>query len=182
LGARVGGASSSFTNACRFSGPEILFPLIVGVSPGVSEEESDDGDVSAPEDEPKELLMVFFTAPDANSFRGIDLDVPPESVLDIGKEESLDSADCLSSKSSLNLDSCEDRGVPAFSAERNGFGESVLVIIMPASLRGGAADNPPPDVDRETLLSLVSDCELLLEFPAFFPFGTSPNLNLSAED
>lgn len=108
MAARVGGAKSSFTNACRFNGPEILFPLTVGVSPGVSEEESDDGDVSAPEDEPKELLMIFFIPPVVNSFRGIDLDVLLESILDIGKEESLGSTDDLSSRSSLNLDSCDD--------------------------------------------------------------------------
>jgi hypothetical protein len=83
----------------------MLFPLTVGVRPGVSEEESDDGDVSAPDDEPKELLMVFFTAPVANSFRGIDLDVLPESSLEIGQDESLDSVDCRGSKSSLSLDS-----------------------------------------------------------------------------
>jgi hypothetical protein len=156
----------------------MLFPLTVGVRPGVSEEESDDGDVSAPEDDPKELLIVFFTAPDANSFRGIDLDVPPESNLDIGK--SLESVDFRGSESSLSLDSCEERGVPAFSAESNDLGESVLVIVTPPSLRGGA--DSPPDVERETLLSLSSDCELLLEFPAFFPLGASASLNFSAED
>jgi hypothetical protein len=156
----------------------MLFPFTVGVSPGVSEEESEDGDVSAPDDEPKELLMVLFTAPDANSFRGIDLEVPLESSLDIGKEGSLDSVDCLGSNSSLSLDSSEERGVPAFSAESNGFGESVLVPVAPTSFRGGA-DRPP---ERETPLSLISDWELLLELPAFFPFGASASLNLSAED
>lgn len=158
----------------------MLFPLTVGVSPGVSEEESDDGEVSAPDDEPKELLMVFLTDPDASSFRGIDLEVPPESSLEIGREESLESVDCLGSKSSLSLDSCEERGVPIFSAESNGFGESVLVIVTPTSFRGGA--DSPPEAEREAPLSLISDCELLLELPAFLPFGTSPNLNLSVDD
>jgi hypothetical protein len=158
----------------------MLFPLTVGVSPGVSEEESDDGEDSAPDDEDKELLMVFFTAPDANSFRGIDLAVPPESSLNSGIEESLDSVDCLGSKSSLSLESWEERGVPDFSAESSDLGESVPVIVPPTSFRSGT-DNPL-DVDREMLLSLISDCELLLELPDFFPFGTSPSLNLSVED
>lgn len=158
-------------------------PLIVGVTPGVSEEDADEGEVSGSEDELIELI-VFFTVPGAMSFRAIDLVVPPESPLATGMEELADSNEGRDSTSSLNLDSWEDRGVPALSAANSGLGESVLGIFIGASFRGGAADKPPPDVDLDTLLlSLlaISDVELFLEVPDLFPFGTSPNLNFSPE-
>jgi len=59
--------------------------------------------------------------------------------------------------------------------------------MLKASLRGGTADNPPPDVDLDEGTSLPGssdielDNELLLEVPDLFPFGTSPNLNFSLE-
>ena len=154
-------------------------PFTVGVTPGVSDDEEDDEDVSGPEDELIEL-MVSLTAPGAISFLGIDFEVPAESIL-VGKDL-LDSVEGSGSTSSFCLDSCEERGVPALSAARSGFGESVRGMPMGASLRG-MADTPPPDVDLDTLPSpnTISDCELLLEVPDFFPFGTSPNRNFSFE-
>jgi hypothetical protein len=128
-------------------------PLMVGVSPGVSDEEADEGDVSASDDELIVELMVFLTAPDAISFLGIDLVVPPESILDIGKAERLDSVDGLDSTSSLPRESCDDRGVPILSVESNGFGDSVRGAPVEESLRRGAES--PPDIDRE--VSLISD-------------------------
>tara|TARA_R110002060_G_scaffold62736_2_gene72089 strand:+ start:1122 stop:1577 length:456 start_codon:yes stop_codon:yes gene_type:complete len=148
---------------------------MVGVSPGVSEEEAEDGDVSAPDDELIEL-MVFFTAPEAISLRGIDLAVPPESMRLICGGELLDSIDFLDSNSSLILESWEDRGVD-FSALSICLGESVRGMLDGPSLRGGA--DKPPDPDRELLLSLISDCEFVLEVPDFFPLGTSPKRNFS---
>src|SRR5271168_4257425 len=161
----------------------MALPFTVGVTPGVSEDESDEEDVSGEEDELIELIL-FFMAPGATSFRGIDVDVPPESILGAGKEELLESVDSLDSTSSLNLDSCEERRVSALSAANNGLGESVLGMLIRASFRGGTAEGPPLDVDLEILLSLlvISDWELLLEVPDLFPFGTSPNLNFSLED
>jgi hypothetical protein len=145
----------------------------VGVTPGVSEDDSVDGDVSVPEEELIELMLLFI-GPGAISFLGIEF-IPPE----FGNEELFDSKDGLDSPSSLNLESWEDLGVPALSAASKDLGESVLGIFIGTSLRGGTLDRPPPDVDLDTLLSLNSDCELLLEAPDFFPFGTSPSLNLS---
>jgi hypothetical protein len=129
--------------------------LTVGVTPGVSVDDADEEDVSAPEDELIELM--FFEAPVPISFLGIDFVVPPESCLPIGIEL-LDSKDGRDS-SSLNLDSCEERGVFALPADRSGFGESVLGMFIAISFRCGIADRPPPDVDLDTLLSLppISD-------------------------
>jgi hypothetical protein len=95
--------------------------------------------------------------------------------------EWFDSIDGRDPTSSLVLDSCEERGVPALSAASSGLGESVRGMFIAASLRGGTAGAPPPDVDLE-LFSANSDCELLLELPDFFPFGTSPSLNFSFDD
>jgi hypothetical protein len=156
--------------------------LTVGVTPGVSEDEADEGEVSGPEEELIELI-VFLTAPEAISFRGIDL-AAPESDLATGIDEFADSKEGRDSTSSLNLDSCDDRGVPAFSAANSWLGESVLGTFIGASFRDGTADKPPPDVDLDTLLlSLlaISEVELLLEVPDLFPLGTSPNLNFSPE-
>lgn len=179
FGARLGGTNSSIAlGNCSASGPEIDFPFTVGVRPDASDDEADEGEVSAPEDELIEL-MVFFIAPEAISFLGIDRLVPPESILEIGIGEVLESKDGLESASSLDLESCDDLGVVAFSVVSNLLGESIIGLLTEASLRGGA-DKPPPDVDRE--LSLISDCELLLEVPDFFPLGTSPNRNLSPVD
>jgi hypothetical protein len=148
------------------------------VIPGVSEEEADEGGLSGSEEELIELI-VFLTVPGAISFRGIDLDV--ESTLATGIDEFADSNEGRDSASSPNFDSCDDRGVPALSADNSGLGESVLGILIGASFRSGTADMPPPDVDLDTLLSLlaISDVELLREVPDLFPFGTSPNLNFS---
>jgi hypothetical protein len=164
---------------CKFKGPEIDLPLTVGVTPGVSEDEADDGDVSAPEEELIELMLLTFAVPVPISFRGIDFDVPPESILATGSKELFDSVEGLESKSSLSLDSCENRGFPAFSTERSGLGES---IRLGTSFLDGTALRPPPDVDREMLLSLISDWELLLELADLFPFGTSPSRNFSPGD
>jgi hypothetical protein len=144
FGARVGGANSSFVDFCKFNGPEIDLPFTVGVTPGVSEDEAEEGEVSAPEEELIELILLFFTAPVPISFRGIDF----------GSEELFDSVEGLESKSSLSLDSCEVRGFPALSAASSGLGES---IRMGTSFLDGAALSPFPDVDREMLLSLISD-------------------------
>ena len=165
---------------CR--GPDIGLPFTVGVTPGVSEEEADEGEVSAPEDELIEL-MVFWTVTGAISFLVIDFVVRPESTLAAGKDEFADSNEGRESPSSLNLDSGEDPGVPAFSAANSWLGDSVLVIIIGGSFHGGTADKPPPDVDLDTLPSLlaISEAELLLDVPDLFPFGTSPNLNFSPE-
>lgn len=151
-------------------GPEIDLPFTVGVTPGVSEDESDDEDVSGSEDE----LMELFTAPVDISFRAIAL-APPDTG---GCEELVDSMEGRDSSSSLNFDSCEDRRAPAFSAISNGLGDSVLRMLTEASLRGGTVD-VAPDADLNALLSLLtrSDCELFREVPDLFPFGTSPNLN-----
>lgn len=130
------------------------FPFTVGVSPEASDDEEEDGDVSAPEEELIEL-MVFLTAPEAISFLGIDLLVPPESIR-VGIEGLLESDDGLVSFSSLVLESCDDLGVPAFSVVSNCFGESVTDVLTRASFRGGA-DKPPPDAERETGPSLISD-------------------------
>lgn len=40
----------------------MVLPLTVGVTPGVSEDDTDEGEVSGPEDELIELI-VFLTAP-----------------------------------------------------------------------------------------------------------------------
>ena len=172
LGARVGGASSSFEGPFKANGPDMDFPLIVGVTPGVSDEDAEEGEVSAPDEELIELI-VFFTAPEATSFRDIDF-APPEStrtgVVPVPE-----------SKEGLELcrDSNEGRGGAACSGESNAPGESVLGILIGISFLGGA-DKPPPEVvDLATLPSLISDCESLLDMPVFLPFGTSPKRNFS---
>jgi hypothetical protein len=104
----------------------MFFPLMVGVTPGVPEDEEDEGEVSTPDDELIVELMVFFTAPVAISFRGMDLGVLFESSLEIGNGELFDSMEGLDSTSSLDLDSWEDREVPVFSALSICLGESIL--------------------------------------------------------
>jgi len=117
----------------------------------VSEDDSVDGDVSVPEEELIEL-MLLWTGPGAISLLVIDF-VPPK----FGNEELFDSEDCLDSPSSLGLESWEDLGVPALSPASKDLGESVLGIFIGNSLRGGTADRPPPDADPDALLSLSSD-------------------------
>lgn len=100
-----------------------------------------------------------------------------------GADELEDSNEGRESTSSLSLKSCEALGMPVLSAANCALGESVLGTPIGASFRGGAAEKPPPDVDLDTLLSLlaISDVELLLDVPDLFPFGTSPSLNFSPE-
>ena len=101
-----GGIESTFAgDLCR--DPVMLLPFTVGVIPGVSEDEIDEGEVSGSDDELIELI-VFLTAPGAISFRGIDFDVPPESILATGADELEDSNEGRGSASSLSLNSCED--------------------------------------------------------------------------
>lgn len=134
LGARLGGTNSSLTvpGSCNANGPEIDFPFTVGVSPDVSDEETDEGEVSAPDEELMEL-MVFFTAPEAISFLGIDLLVPAESIR-FGIGGLLASDESVVSASSLILESCDDLGVPVLSVVSNCRGESAKGVLTVASL------------------------------------------------
>lgn len=181
FGARLGGTNSSprVPGNCNASGPEIDFPLIVGVRPEVSDEVADEGEVSAPEDELMEL-MVSFTAPGAISFLGIDLLVPDESIR-VGIDGLLVSEDSLVSVSFLVLESCDDLGVVILFTVSTCLAELVMGGLTVDSLRVGAT-KPPADAERELLLSLISDCELLLEVVVFLPFGASPRRNLSPVD
>jgi hypothetical protein len=56
------------------------------VRPGVSEDDAEEGEVSAPDEELIELTLLFLIAPVPTSFRGIDFVVPPESILAGGTE------------------------------------------------------------------------------------------------
>lgn len=95
-----------------------------------------------------------------------------------GNEALLDSKEGLDLVSSLNLESCDDLGVPTLSAASRVLGESVLVLFVELSLRIGRVDVL---VDRGVLLSLRSASELVLEVPALLLFGTSPRRNFSLE-
>jgi hypothetical protein len=156
----------------------MVLPWRVGVIPGDSVDEADDGHVSALEDELTELTL-FFATPVPISFRGIDFDVPPESTLETGMDR-FDSSDFRGS-SSLDLESCEDWGVPALSEPADGFGELLLGILADASLRCEAVGRlPEADLDKFSLKG-ASDWESFLKGPFLLPFGTSPSRNLSLD-
>lgn len=140
------------------------------MTPGVSEEEAEEGEVSGPDDE----LIEFCTVGAGTSLRGMDFKL----VLRLGNVPTLEPVDGLDSPSSLLRDSSEDRGVPVSSVESNALVESVRDRLTGTSVLG-TADIPPPEVDLERLPSLIPDCELLLDVADFFPFGTSPRRNFS---
>lgn len=85
---RLGGTSSSLISDCS-NGPEMVLPLIVGVTPGVSDEDADEEEESALEDELREVL----TMPVGISF----LAIVRESALGGSWEGEFDSVDGLES-------------------------------------------------------------------------------------
>src|SRR5450432_4151448 len=129
LSTELTGDPSSFSADDCNNGLDIVFPFIVGVLPGVSEDEPEDDCESWPEDEVK----VFFTGPEAISFLAIVL-VSCESTLGGGSEDAVESVDGLESVSSLIL-SCDSRGVEAFSAERSPLLDVDLDMLVNESLR-----------------------------------------------
>jgi hypothetical protein len=154
------------------------FPWTVGMAPGASDDEVDDGDVALLEEELIEL-MLFIASPAPISFRGIDLLAPAGPGLSDGAE-SFDSADFRAS-SSLGFRSCGGCGVLALSGATGFFGMSDLGAPIGGSLRYGNGDIPT-GLPLEVLSPEVpSECDSFFADPALFPFGTSPSLNFSPD-
>jgi hypothetical protein len=149
---------------------------MVGVTPGVSEDDVED-DTSWPGDNSNELL----TAPGGTSFLAIVLGGTPESPLNGGTEDAAESVDCLDSVSSRNLDSCDDRGVVDLSTKSSPFGDSDLVMLTLGSFLGIEFDTDL-EVPVSPLGLPVSDCEPPLEVLVFLFFGTSWSRNFSGVD
>jgi hypothetical protein len=106
----LGGARSSLKAGCNPTGPEIDLPLIVGVTPGVSDEEAEEDDVSGPDDE---LTTFCLTALEGTSLRVIDL--APSEPMRVGRFPEMESNDGRGLGSSLIRESWDDRGVAPFS-------------------------------------------------------------------
>jgi hypothetical protein len=176
LAARPGSTSSSPGGDCS-KGPDIVFPFIVGVTPGVSEDDADEEDVSWLEENSNE----FFTVPGGISFLAIVFGVIPESPLGSRMEEAAESVDRLGSMSSRNLDSWDDLGVVDFSTKRSPLGDSDLVMLMPGSFLETEFEMDLA-VSVSTSGLVVSDCEPLLEVLVFLLLGTSWSRNFSGVD
>lgn len=148
-------------------------PCRVGMAPA-SDDEVDDGDVSALEDELIELILFVGTRV-LISFRGIDLPAPAGSGLGTGVE-SFDSAELRASPSR-----CDGWGVVALSAAAGGFGGSDLGAPIGGSLRCGNADIPTGLLRDVLSPDAPSDGEPVFEDPALLPLGASASLNFSPD-
>lgn len=176
-GGRVGvRLARSSPRGSVFRGADMGLPCSVGMVPA-SDEEVDDGDVSALEDELIEL-MLFAGIRVPISFRGIALVAPACSGLGTGVA-SFDSTEVRASPS-RDFTSCGGWGVVRSDAV-GGFGGSDLGAPSGGSLRGGNADRPTGLLRDVLSPDVLSDGELVFEDPALLPLGASASLNFSPD-